>query len=178
MKQPIYQRDAIVYGLTGGLIYIITHIGAWLIGTSFFITVSGAEKLIPYVIALLIFGGIQLKNKNGGYLPYADALKFAFLAYIIIAIIEAISNYVLYNVLDKNLTATVLQATREKSVQMMQRLGSSKEQIDEALKNVDSGKKETNFKTILLGLGVTIIWNFGKSAIIALIIRKEKPVTE
>lgn len=177
MEQNIYQRSALIYGLIGGLIFVLLHFGAWAFGVPTYISVSGLEKVVPYVILLLIFAGLQLRKKNGGFLPYSEALKFAFLAFIIVVIIEAVSNYILFNVVDKNLTASLLVFTKEQTVQLLKKMGSTQNQIDEAVKNITSDK-ETNFKTIFLGTGISIIWSFGKAALIALVIRKEKIETE
>lgn len=177
MEQNIYQRDALIYGLIGGIIFVLLHFGAWFLGVQTYISVSRFEKVVPYVILLFIFGGLQLKKRNGGFLPYSEALKFAFLAFIIVVIIEAISNYILFNVVDKNLTTSLLDFTKEQTVQLLKKVGSSQDQIDQAVKNITSDK-ETNFKTIFLGMGISIIWSFGKAALIALVIRKEKMETE
>ena len=38
---------------------------------------------------------------------------------------------------------------------------------------VEAEPKHTSFKQIFLGLGITLIWNFCKSLLISLVIRKE-----
>lgn len=177
MQPSVYQRNAILYGIIGGFIFLLTHIGAWKMGLPAYISVVRIETFIPYVIGLLILGGLQMRNKNGGFLSYADALKFAFLAYIIIVLFEGITNYVLFNIIDKNLTNELLDASKNQVITMMKKLGATQDKIDEAVKNMNE-KKDTNFKTILLGSGTSLIWDFAKAAVIALIIRKEKPVTE
>ena len=61
---------------------------------------------------------------------------------------------------------------------MMQKFGASEEQIDDAMKKMDAEAKQTTFKTVFLGLGTSIVWNFVKSLLIALVIRKEEKFAE
>ena len=115
-----------------------------------------------------------MRKANGDILTFQDALKFAFVAYIIIALIEAFGNYVLFNFLDHDLTAKVFEISREKAIKMMDKFGTSDAQKEEALKKMDSESKQTTIKTVVLGLGLALVWNFCKSLLIALVIRKEE----
>ena len=106
-------------------------------------------------------------------MSFQEALKFTFLAYVIYALIEAIGNYVLYALVDPDLTAKVMEITMQKTMKMMERFGASEQQLEEAMSKVKEEPKHTSFKQIFLGLGITLIWNFCKSLLISLVIRKE-----
>jgi len=165
--------DGLKYGIIGGLIFLLLHIGSWTMGVDTYVTVASIETFTPYLIALLIVGGLQLRKRNGNQLSFQEALKFAFLAYVIMALIEAIGNYVLFNILDHDLTAKVLEITREKTSKMMEKFGATKEDIAKAMEKVDKDKKETSIKNVVLGLGLSLIWYFIKALGISLIIKRD-----
>ena len=168
-------NEGLKYGLIGGLLFLLINYGAWgLSSTSSFVTTISISSFVPYVIIILIIAGLSLRKANGDILTFQDALKFAFVAYIIIALIEAFGNYVLFNFLDHDLTAKVFEISREKAIKMMDKFGTSDAQKEEALKKMDSESKQTTIKTVVLGLGLALVWNFCKSLLIALVIRKEE----
>ena len=172
-------NEGVKYGIIGGLLFLLINFGAWGIGsTATFVSVIGISSFIPYVIIILIVMGLKLRKANDNLLPFKDALKFAFVAYLIIALTEAVGNYVLYNFLDHDLTAKVFEISREKALKMMQKFGASDQQVEDAMKKMDSESKQTTFKTVFLGLGLAIVWNFVKSLLIALVIRKEEKFAE
>lgn len=177
-EEKNFTSESIKYGVIAGLIYSIIHIGAWTMGTSTYVSVIGIETFIPYMIGLFIFAGFSVRKQNGGFLSFKQAIKFVFLAFVIVALIEAFTNYILFNVLDKDLTAKVLQITREQSLKMMQKLGLSQEQIDSAINKIDTEKKETGFKTIFLGLGMALVWNFVKSMLISILVKKDRKLDD
>ena len=173
--KPNVINEGVKYGIIGGLIFLLINFGTWgLFSTSTYVTALSISSFVPYVIIILIIVGLKLRKNNGDVLSYQEALKFAFVAYIVVALIEAICNYTLYNLVDHDLTAKVLEITKEKTLKMMEKFGATDSQREDAIKKMDSESKQTNFKTVFLGFGLALIWNFVKSLLIALVIRKEE----
>jgi uncharacterized membrane protein len=115
--KPNLNQTAITYGIITGLIYLALTFGAWSIGsTDTFVSITGITTFIPYVIVTLIIVGIKLRKSNDNLLSFQEALKFSFLAYVIYALIEAIGNYVLYALVDPDLTAKVMEITMQKTM--------------------------------------------------------------
>lgn len=172
-------NEGLKYGLIGGLLFLLINFGAWGMGnTANFVTAISISSFIPYMIVMLIIVGLRLRKANNNVLTFQEALKFAFVAYIVVALTEAIGNYILYNFLDHELTAKVFEIGREKALKMMQKFGASDQQVEDAMKKMDADTKETTLKNVFLGLGGALIWNFCKSLLIALIIRKEEKFGE
>jgi hypothetical protein len=167
-------NEGVKYGLINGLIAVLIMYGSWAAGLNTFVTCMFWSNFIPYMIVILIIGGLQLRKNNGGFLPYAQALKFTFLSYVVVAVITAIATYVLYNLIDKELTAKSTQVGMEKTRAFMEKLGSSEEDIAKAMKKAEEGSQETGLGRILLGTGLFLIWDFIKCLLISLIIRKEE----
>lgn len=171
-------NEGVKYGVICGLIAVVIMYGSWAAGLNTFVACQFWFNFIPYMIAIIIVGGLQLRKNNGGLLPYAQALKFSFLAYVIVAVITAIATYVLYNLIDKELTAKSMQVAMEKTRAMMEKFGASEEDIAKAMKRTEEGSQDTGIGKILLGTGLFLIWDFVKSLLISLIIRKEEKFGE
>lgn len=171
-------NEGVKYGSICGLIAVLLMYVPWAMGLNIFVSFQFYTAFIPYMIAIIIFGGLQVRKQNGGFLPYAQALKFSFLSYVIAALIIAIATYVLYNVIDKELTQKSMQVALEKTRSMMEKFGASEDDIANAMKKTEEGASDTGLSKILLGTGMGLIWDFCKSLLIALTIRKEEKFTE
>jgi hypothetical protein len=167
-------NEGVKYGVINGLIAVLIMYGSWAAGLNTFVACQFWSNFIPYMIVILIIGGLQLRKNNGGILPYAQALKFTFLSYVVVAVIGAIATYILYNIIDKDLTAKSMQVALEKTRAMMEKFGSSEEDIAKAMKRTEESSQDTGLGKILLGTGLFLIWDFVKSLLISLIIRKEE----
>ena len=172
MKVNIINEGA-KFGLICGLFAILLMFGSWTAGITIFTTVQFYSAFAPYMIGILLFGGFQLRKQNGGYLSFAEALKFNFLAYVVAAVLIAVSIYILYNILDKDLTQKSAQIAMEKTRQLMEKMGSSDEDIEKAMKNSAVSMQETGFKKIFLGTGLGLIWDFVKAMLLSLVVKKE-----
>lgn len=175
--EPSINKEAYKFGLINGLLAIVILYGTWAAGTETFISFRFVDIWIPYMAAILLIGGFQLRKKQGGFLPFKEALKFTFLSYVIAGVLIAIATYILYNVIDKDLTERSFQEGLIRTKRWMEKFGASDEQIEKAISDAEKNKTETGIKTIFMGFGIGLIWDFIKSMLVSLIIRKEKPQT-
>lgn len=169
-----FVREGVKIGLINGAIALLLMYGSYFAGLDTFVTVQFISKLIPYMMVILIIYGFQLRKRNGGLLPFRDALKYSFMSYVIVAILVAIGTYILFNLVDKDLTQKSFDISLEKIKTTFAGMGMKEEELEKAM-----GKKEaqkTDFPTIFLGTGFSLIWDFVVSLIVAVIIRREKPV--
>ena len=107
-------NEGVKYGIICGLLAVLIMYGGWATGLQTFVSISFWTAFIPFMIGIIIYGGLQARKQNDGFLSYAQALKFSFLSYVIAAIIVAIATYVLYNIIDKDLTQKSMQVAMEK----------------------------------------------------------------
>lgn len=171
-------NEGLKYGSICGLIAVLLMYGSWAMGLNAFVAAQFWGNFIPYMIVIIILGGLQVRKQNGGLLPFAQALKFSFLSYVVVAVIVAIATYVLYNVIDKDLTQKSMQVAMDKTRTMMEKFGASEDDIAKAMKRTEEGSKDTGAGKILLGTGLFLIWDFCKSLLISLVIRKEEKFAE
>jgi len=164
-----FVREGIKIGLINGVIALLLMYGSYFAGLDTFVTEEFISKFIPYMMIILIVYGFQLRKRNGGYLAFKDGLQYSFMSYVIVAIIVAVGTYILFNLVDKNLTQKVYDI----SFMKYKNMGMKEEDLEKLM-----GKREdqkTGAATIFLGTGFGLILNFVASLIVAVIIRREKP---
>jgi len=169
--RPInFIREGVKIGLINGAIALLLMYGSYFAGLDTFVTFQYVTRYIPYMMVILIIYGFQLRKRNGGYLAFREGLQYSFASYVVVALLMAIGTYILFNLVDKELT----QKTFDAAIGTMKRMGMTEEEIEKV-----AGKKEelkTGIATIFLGTGMGLIWDFVVSLIVAVIIRREKPV--
>jgi len=122
--------------------------------------------------------GFKLRKDNGGLYSFKEALQFTFVAYVIFALIEAVGTYVLYALVDPEMTAKVIEIAIAKTMQMMEKFGASEAQIEETIKKMQAEPKVTSFKQVFLGLGLAIVFGFIKSLVLSIIVKKNEEVPD
>jgi hypothetical protein len=167
-------REGVKIGLINGAIALLLMYGSYFAGLDTFVTIQFFSRFIPYMIIILIIYGFQLRKRNGGYLSFKEGLQYSFVSYVVVALLMAIGTYILFNLVDKDLTQKSFDLSLEKMKQTFTAMGMKEEDIEKAIGNKEVQK--TDFKTIFLGTGFGLIWDFIVSLIVSLIIRREKPV--
>jgi hypothetical protein len=170
-QKPVsFIKEGVKIGVINGAIALLIMYGSYFAGLDTFVNFQFYSRFIPYMMIILIIFGLQLRTKNGGYLSFKDALQYSFMSYVIAALLVAIGTYILFNLVDPNLT----QKSFDLSLQRLNKMGMKQEDIEKMI-----GKREgqkTDFGTIFLGTGFGLIWDFIASLIVSVIIRREKPV--
>ena len=172
-------KQGLTYGVIGGLIFLVLLFGLWAVGSvENFVAVTGITTFIPYLFIILLAVGFKLRKDNGGLYSFKEALQFTFVAYVVFALIEALGNYVLYALIDPDMTAKVMEISIAKTLQMMEKFGASEAQVEETVKRMQAEPKITSFKQVFLGLGLAIVFNFVKALILSVIIKKNEEVPD
>ncbi|ANE49375.1 DUF4199 domain-containing protein [Flavisolibacter tropicus] len=170
-----FKREGIKIGIINGLFAMILMYGSYFMGMDTFMNQQYISAFLPYMIIVLLIAGFQLRKKNGGYLSFKEAIKFTFVSYVIAAVIIALGTYILFNLIDKDLTEKTFKLGIEKSRALMERMGASDDEVEKTIGKLEKQKAETGVQNIILGTGMELIWAFVKSLLISLVIRKEKP---
>lgn len=163
-----------LYGLIAGLTLVVLMFCLYMGGVSAFMGPLGWLKY-PLIILIAVLAAQKLKKLNGGYLPFAEALKIIFVVFALGFLLETIFSYILLNFIDTDFREAMTQAAMEKMAALFKRLGSSEEQIE---KMMEEGSKKENYSLgkVLLGYGLGCIISFIFALIIAAIVKKNKPV--
>jgi hypothetical protein len=176
--KPNIVNEGLKYGAICGLAAILITYCSWAMGINVFMSVSLWSKFVPYMLVIILLAGFNIRKQNGGILAFAQALKFTFLCYVIAELLFAVSNYVLYNLIDTTLAGEVMTRSIEGTRKFMEKMGAPEAKIDEAIKDMQTKGNVMSFGKILLGMGIYLVWDFVVSLLISLVIRKEEKFTE
>jgi len=136
----------------------------------------GKVGLLNYLIpiAMAITAVLMEKKARGGFLEFRDALKAAFLVFVIAFGLQALFNWVLLNYIDQPFRQAVEQSTLQKTEKFLQGMGLGQEKIDEAMAR-ERGVNQFTLGKTMIGLAVWYIVFFLVSLLIAAIVKKKKP---
>jgi hypothetical protein len=172
-----FVREGLKMGLINGAIALLIMYGGYFMGLDTFVNVQFISRFVPYMMLILILYGFQLRKRQGGYLALKDGLQYAFMSYVISTLLIAAGTYILFNLVDKDLTVKVYDIAVEKTRRMMESLGQKSDEIEKEISKMGTREsQQTGIKTIFLGVGIDLITGFVMSLVISLIIRKEKRV--
>ena len=167
-------NEGLKYGLICGLSALLIMFGSWAMGIQMFADVSTWANFVPYMFNIVLAGVFNIRKQNEGFLSFAEGLKFSFVAFTLAAVIVAIGNLLLFNLIDPTLSEKTAQIGLEKTRSMMEKFGAKEEDIEKAMKNAEESMKDTGPKKILLGTGISIIGGFVEALIIAAFAKKEQ----
>jgi hypothetical protein len=173
-----FKASALKWGLIGAAITIVYSLLLYVIDSSLMVnTWAGIVGIVVFLV-VLVLGVKEVKTGQGGYISLSEALFTAFLVFVICSFLNNAFNYVLFNWIDTNLPVLLKEKTITTTVEMMQKFGGSEEEINKILEQLD--------KDIDLASPSKMLWNFLKgsavgfviSFIIALIMKKKRPIFE
>jgi hypothetical protein len=164
-----FNREGIKIGTINGAVALLLMFGSYYLGFDIFYRVYMVSRFIPYMLVLIIIHGFTLRRKGGGYLSFKEGLRYAFMAYLISEILVAIGSYILFAVVDPQLTRAIAEENVARNPEALKIMNISKEEyLDQ--------NSTTGIRNILVGMGQYLLFDFILSALASLIIRREKPV--
>ena len=125
-----FVREGAKIGIINGAIALLLMYGSYFAGLDTFVTVQFISKFIPYMMIILIIYGFQLRKRNGGFLAFRDALKYSFMSYVVVAVLVAIGTYILFNLVDKDLTQKSFDLSMEKMKSTFTNMGMKEEELE------------------------------------------------
>ncbi|TAG13095.1 MAG: DUF4199 domain-containing protein [Sphingobacteriia bacterium] len=167
-------NEGLKYGLICGIAALLLMFGSWASGDAVYANVQMYGTFVPYMFGIILFVAFTIRKQNGGFISFAEVLKFSFLAFSVSAVIVGIGNLVLLNLIDKGLSERMAEIGLEKTRQMMEKFGASEEDIEKSMASTQASMKDTGPKKIFLGTGITIVLGFVEALIISIIAKKDE----
>jgi hypothetical protein len=168
-------RQSLIAGITSGLIFSVFSFGTYYSGINSFFSFSIIYKFLPVVAIMVIIFGFNLRKRLGGFISFKEALQFALVSYLVYEIFAAIVTYLLFVVIDPQLTQKLKEAGTEFSMKILKSAGAPREEMDKTLANMKKQQETTGYKNIWLGLGTNLVLDFIISMLVAVIVKKEQP---
>jgi hypothetical protein len=169
-------REGVKIGLVNGIIALVILFWSYQGSIEVFNYVMIIARFTPYMMLIVIIYGFYLRKKNGQLMTFKDALQYAFLSFVIADLMIAIGTYILYNVVDPDLTRRSIDFSAKKAEEGLAKLDPEhRKDLAKEIEDLRKSDPHTPLQKIVLGLGLELIVDFVKSLVIALIIRREKP---
>lgn len=173
-----FKSTSLKWGLIGGLLIILFSIIMYAIDSALLVNSWVGIIGLAVLITVIVFGIKEVKTGQEGFISLSEALFAGFLVYVIASFLHTVFQYALFNWIDTNLPVLLKEKTIATTVEMMQKFGASEDDINKTLSQLD-GKLD-------VGNPVNMFWNFLKGSafgfvfcfIIALIMKKKRPIFE
>jgi hypothetical protein len=167
---------SIRYGLIIGVISIVLTLIFWVIDPLMQYTNSWVSFLVFVImIVLLVVFGIETRKAAGGYWTFGEAFKSLLLMSVIVSILTAVFNYILFAFIDPTLSQRASEAVITKLNDQLSSSGISQDKIDEMSKSVE-GKLQPTITNMGVNLGIGLVIYAVIDLIIAAIIKKNPPL--
>lgn len=127
------------------------------------------------LIAAMVLAARHTRAEQGGYGTFAQLVAPAFAVMVVAQLLSSVYNYVLYNFIDPSLTESLRNVTSETAYSWMTSLGAPEEDIEKAMDEIDARDFSVTLSSTLFGFASACLFGFAIAAIIALILKKNRP---
>ena len=164
---------AVACGLIAGLALLLLTTILYLGGVNAFLGYGAYLGYLILIVAAVASAVLEKKAQNG-YLEFKEALKAAFLVFVISLALQSIFNWILMNFIDTGFRNALERAILDKTEKFMQSMKIDQDVIDKSL-DEQRGKNQYSLPKILMGLCFSYVFSFLISLLIAAIVKKKKP---
>jgi hypothetical protein len=131
-------KPAAKSGLLLGLIGVIITLLIYFINAKLLVNIWVGITILVISLALVVFFGIAYRKQVGGYLSFKHAFLFSLVLLLVAGLVTQTFTYVLFNVIDADLTELATNAALENTEAMMEKFNVPDEEIDKALQNTET----------------------------------------
>ena len=165
------------YGLYLGLITVAFSAALFFI--DYKLTLQPGISWIPFAItiAILIIAGRDLREQQGGYLPFKEAFVSSYIIYLIGAVITTVYIILQYNVFAPEAAAELQKETLNQTAKMLEGFGMDDQTIDQAVAEAEK-TNPYSASSQLIALGVNALIGLVVCLIVGAIVKKNKPEFE
>ena len=125
------------------------------------------------ILLVFLFAGITRRKELGGYAHVREIFQSIFLAILIAELLYIVFVFIYLKFIDPYF----LNHFREMSLAFYRKNGFGEQQIDEAMKGVDSLINQSKPSELIKGYGVAVVLDSIFGFLFAFILRKQKPIS-
>jgi len=175
--QPTLLNNAIRWGLITAGISIVLTILCYVIDYSIMVTLKFGLLSLVIFFGIVIYGGIDYRKSQGGFLSYGKAYQHGFLIMAVSGLAGTLFAMLLYHVIDPELPQKLVDASLDNTRAMLEKFGVPEDGMDEA---IEKAKADTAARFTLWGQTKGYLFVLIFAAIISLItslfVRKNQPI--
>lgn len=159
------------YGLMAGVIMIVIIMLIYVVSASSLGTMLPMIVYLP-LLFLMVWGAVTIRKETGAFGSFGQAFLTVFIISAVATVLFDTFGYLLYAIIDTDLPEIIKQKVIENTTTMMERLGSTDEQIEEGLRRIEEQDYNPNAKTQLLRYAMSFGVGAIFSALIALFVAR------
>lgn len=168
------ENNGLKYGILAGLGAIAVSLGFYLVEEKMIFSVAGYVGWAIYLYCMYK-ATVDERAEMGGFMTFKEALKPAFLTFVVASFIYFVFYYVLFNFIDPNLA----ELQKEIAMESMQGMGGlmGEETLENMMEEMEKQDFQVGIGTVSLSYAISLIFpGFIFALIIALIAKKEQPI--
>lgn len=161
-----------LYGSIASLCLIGLTLGTYLSGPEAFIGWVSFLRY-PIVIVIGIMATWTVRQQNGGFIRFREAVRTCFTIFVVAFLVQAIFTWLLVNVIDTHFRAVLLPVISTREAAVYKEFGASQQDIDKALA-AEKGSNPFAPASIAMGLAFSYIILFIVAALVALTLKRKQ----
>lgn len=165
------KNKSVVFGSLAGAVTVVFFLAVYFADKALFFSPWVAYSPLLLYTGAMFWAAIQTREETDGPFPWRDALRVAFLVYLIANAWFYVFYYVIHQI-DPSLAVMQKEAMRE-SLPKFTEPG----KLQEAYKKLDEQDFQVSLGQVILGWAQGAILGFGLAALVALITRRDSNKT-
>ncbi len=170
-------NHAVKWGLISAAIGIIVTLLLYVVDYTLMVQLKFALFSLVVYLGLVIYAGIEYRKSIGGYMDFGKAFLHGLIIFALSGLVSSVFQILLYNVIDPELPAKLVDASMENTRQIMEKFGTPADAMDAAL---EKAKADTEGRFTIGGIAKGYLFVVVVSAVLALItgaiVKKRQPV--
>jgi len=178
-KAPSFLNHAAKWGIINGAIGIFIYVILYVVDYSLMVNWKFGIVGLVIGVSVISYAVVDYRNSIGGFLSYGKAWQYSFVAFAIGGIISTIFMILLYNVIDTELPAKLVDVSMDNARSMMENFGMPADQVDTEVEKTRE-RTENQFKITgtLMGYGISLVIFAILSCVTAIFGRRNPPVDQ
>jgi len=167
-------HPSVKYGVFGGFVSIIITLVLWFINPDYLLNSVGTITGILVLIYFMYLAGKEARELSGGYIDFGEIFKYLFITFVIMTLISAIFNYILFNFIDTGM----IERQKEMAIKAVEKMASligDEEVLDEMSDKIEEQDFSYSFGKAIQGWVFGMILGAIIAAVQGAIMKKKDP---
>ncbi len=173
----IIKKNGIKFGIISAIISIVVTVSMYAIDMNLFANSWIQFGIVIFYLFLGVYVVATTKKEMGGTINFKEAFTAYFIYCVIGIVIANIFNYILFNFIDPAAKDQILEITINKTVEMMEKFGTPKEAMKEAIIALKESD-QYSIANIIKGSAFSIIFSSVIGLIVAAIMKTKTTYNE
>lgn len=174
---PSYGGIGLKYGLISGIIGLVATIAIYMFNPEILFSAWVLQAILfGLLIVLMIMAALEYRRENDGVISYAQALIVMFITFGASMLISTLALYVLVQFIDPDLQQVQMETAIDTTVSMLEQFDTPADTIEQAVADIEAQGGQMSLGQVLFGYFFQLIFGLLIAAILALFVKRNKPV--